>query len=269
MAHKDQPVKDGNVHLSAPHIYGSVLESLELENDSAISFLNAGSGSGYLTCIAASILGPRSIHYGVEVHQDVIRHSQAAIAAWKEASPEGRKIQHIHIIHGNALELQPNNGECALGFDRIYIGAAIETSSLALFKKLLKPGGILVGPVDDELVKVVRCQRPSPGTANEFTVQVISAVRFAPLVARPSIQTIIPARVWSPEEHMFFPDSFRASCKQVLLCSNAKREQIMMPLSQKNVNAASLLPRALWMEVLSYTHRDCKSKAWCTFYCLS
>jgi protein-L-isoaspartate O-methyltransferase len=234
------------------------LEALELEKDSAISFLNAGSGSGYLTCIAASILGPRSIHYGVEVHKDVIRHSQSAIAAWKESYPEGRKIQHIHMIHGNALQLLSDKGECALGFDRIYIGAAIETASLPQFKKLLKPGGILVGPVDDELVKVVRSQRPS--TADEFSVQVISAVRFAPLVARPSLETIIPARVWSPEEHMFYPDSFRVACKQVLLCSNAKREQHVKPQSLKNLNAASLLPRALWMEVLSYTHRDCKSE---------
>jgi protein-L-isoaspartate O-methyltransferase len=236
------------------------LEALELQNDSAIVFLNAGSGSGYLTCIAASILGPRSIHYGVEVHQDVIRHSQSAIAAWKNAYPEGRKIQHIHMIHGNALDLQVEKGECALGFDRIYIGAAIETTSLPLFKKLLKPGGILVGPVDDELVKVVRSQRPAPSATDEFTVQVISAVRFAPLVTRPSIETIIPARVWSPEEYMFYPDSFRTACKQVLLCSNAKREQPFNPQPQKNVNAASLLPRALWMEVLSYSHRDCKSK---------
>lgn len=195
----------------------------------------------------------------MEVHQDVIRHSEAAIAAWKRAYPEGRKIQHIHIIHGNALELQADKGECALGFDRIYIGAAIETENLALFKKLLKPGGILVGPVDDELVKVVRSQRPVPNDADEFSVQVISAVRFAPLIARPAMKTVIPAPVWSPEEHMFYPDSFRVACKQVLLCSNAKRDQPTKPQPPpKNVNAASMLPRALWMEVLSYTHRDCK-----------
>jgi protein-L-isoaspartate O-methyltransferase len=42
--------------------------------------------------------------------------------------------------------LEPDKGECALGFDRIYIGAAIEKNHLSLFKKMLKPGGILVGP---------------------------------------------------------------------------------------------------------------------------
>jgi protein-L-isoaspartate O-methyltransferase len=63
MAYADQPVKEGNVHLSAPHIYGSVLEALELHPNTSLSFLNAGSGSGYLTCLAATVLGPRSSHY--------------------------------------------------------------------------------------------------------------------------------------------------------------------------------------------------------------
>ena len=63
MAHADQPIKEGNVHISAPHIYGAVAEALELPKGSSLSFLNLGSGTGYLTCIAASILGPRASHY--------------------------------------------------------------------------------------------------------------------------------------------------------------------------------------------------------------
>jgi protein-L-isoaspartate O-methyltransferase len=63
MAHADQPIKEGNIHISAPHIYGTVMEELELPSNSSLSFLNAGSGTGYLTCIAASILGPKSSHY--------------------------------------------------------------------------------------------------------------------------------------------------------------------------------------------------------------
>ena len=146
IAHKDQPIRDENIHISAPHIYGSVLEAFELKNDSGLSFLNAGSGTGYLTCIAASILGPRSVHYCIEIHEDVIRHSKEAIAAWQKTRPFTQKTSNIDIIHGNALELNTNKGECALGFDRIYIGAAIHKFNLHMFKKLLKPGGILVGP---------------------------------------------------------------------------------------------------------------------------
>ena len=75
MAYADQPLKEGNVHMSAPHIYGSVLEALELRPNSSLSFLNVGSGTGYLTCIAATVLGPRSSHfckYGRQV--DRIEH---------------------------------------------------------------------------------------------------------------------------------------------------------------------------------------------------
>jgi protein-L-isoaspartate O-methyltransferase len=146
IAHKDQPIKEGNVHISAPHIYGSVLEALELRKDAAYSFLNAGSGTCYLTCIAASILGPRSVHHCVEVHPDVVQHAKVAVARWKEGHPPAQRICNIDIMHGNALELDTERGECALGFDRIYIGAAIDKQHLPKFKKLLKPGGILVGP---------------------------------------------------------------------------------------------------------------------------
>jgi protein-L-isoaspartate O-methyltransferase len=52
------------VHISAPHIYASAMEALDLVPDSSLSFLNIGSGTGYISCIVAEILGPKSIHYG-------------------------------------------------------------------------------------------------------------------------------------------------------------------------------------------------------------
>jgi len=64
MAHSDQPLKEGNVHISAPHIYGSAIEALDLVPNSSMSFLNIGSGTGYICCIAAEILGPNSLNYG-------------------------------------------------------------------------------------------------------------------------------------------------------------------------------------------------------------
>ena len=65
MAHSDQPLKEGRVHISAPHMYGAAIQALDLVPDSSISFLNVGSGTGYITCIAAEILGPNCLHYGV------------------------------------------------------------------------------------------------------------------------------------------------------------------------------------------------------------
>lgn len=256
IAHKDQPIRDENIHISAPHIYGSVLEALELNNDTGLSVLNAGSGTGYLTCIVASILGPRSVHHCVEIHEDVIRHSEEAIAAWKETNPDIKGTPNIDIIHGNALELSTDKGECALGFDRIYIGAAIFSFNLHMFKKMLKPGGILVGPVGDELVKIVRSQNENSKGNQQFITRVISGVRFAPLLSHPTIETVVPARIWNPSNHSMYPDTFRGACNELLLCSNASKTQPVNVFPQKKVNAASMLPRALWVEILSFTHRN-------------
>lgn len=44
LAYIDAPLREGPVHLSAPHIYGAVLDALELKPGA--SFLNVGSGTG-------------------------------------------------------------------------------------------------------------------------------------------------------------------------------------------------------------------------------
>jgi len=286
MAHSDQPLKEGNVHISAPHIYGSAIEALDLVPNSSASFLNIGSGTGYISCIAAEILGPNSLNFGVELHDDVIQHCKASIAKWKTSTMEERNgistfqfMDHsadIQIIKGNGLKILKNQGESVVGFDRIYIGAAVDKEDLANLTKLLCPGGILVGPVDDELVKVVRVGKISleleddnnmgtegnnsslSGLNEEFTSQILSGVRFAPLVLVPSLSTIIPANVWNPSiPQCGYPLEFKSASMQLLMCSNSKLVQPLprVPSEEERFNVAAMLPKSLWLEVLSYTHR--------------
>jgi len=62
-AYKDLAWKNGNLHLSAPCIYSEVMESLRLSP--GLSFLNLGSGTGYLSTMAGLILGKNVTSTGI------------------------------------------------------------------------------------------------------------------------------------------------------------------------------------------------------------
>jgi hypothetical protein len=90
------------------------------------------------------------------LHDDVIDHCKISIAKWRPATVESRiecstfhfedATADIHIIKGNGLNISKTEGEGNVGFDRIYLGAAVDKEDLANIIELLSPGGILVGP---------------------------------------------------------------------------------------------------------------------------
>ena len=131
--------------------------------------------------------------------------------------------------------------------------------------------------VDDELVKVVRVgsialeseassleddseHRSMTGLNGEFTSQILSGVRFAPFVIHPPTKTIIPSNVWNPSIQRFYPSDFQRASMELLMCSNSELVQPLprVPSPDERFNAAAMLPKALWMEILSYTHRKCR-----------
>lgn len=57
-------------------MYVTVLSNLELRRGQA--FLNIGSGSGYLSCLAACLLGEGGLSHGIDINQDVVAHSQVS-----------------------------------------------------------------------------------------------------------------------------------------------------------------------------------------------
>ena len=118
---------------------------------------------------------PTSYTIGVELHDDVIEHCKTSVARWKDSTVEVKdgnstihfmddKIADIQIVKGNGLNILRTSGEGVVGFDRIYIGAAVDKEDLDNITKLLSPGGILVGPSKYRHVLCI----VSNGNANHF-----------------------------------------------------------------------------------------------------
>lgn len=114
---------------------------------------------------------------------------------------------------------------------------------------------------DHSMAEIPRAPRSvqarGPSLSEDFSMQVISGVRFAPLLRTPSVTTVIPSKVWEPSVHQCYPKSFRESIKEILLCSHAPVDQPpKIVVTSNHVNLASTLPKDIWMKVLSYTHRS-------------
>lgn len=144
-AHADEPLREGQIHISAPHIYGCIVEALQVTPKSSMSFLNIGSGTGYLSSIVAHIVGPTGMCYGIELSRPAYEHGILSVKRWKEENDD-IELPLMEFIHGNGLNIEARSGEATHGFDRIYVGAAIERSKLAELASLLRFGGILVCP---------------------------------------------------------------------------------------------------------------------------
>jgi hypothetical protein len=110
-AYTDRPFKESYVHISAPHMYVTVLEHLELEP--GMSFLNIGSGTGYFSCLAACLLGDGGLSHGIDIDANVVRHSQECCERWfkgilarREAGESGLPTisrEGVALVHGNTF----------------------------------------------------------------------------------------------------------------------------------------------------------------------
>ncbi|XP_045119049.1 protein-L-isoaspartate O-methyltransferase domain-containing protein 1-like [Portunus trituberculatus] len=151
-AYRDNAWKKGNLHLSAPCIYAKVMEGLQLAPGH--SFLNLGSGTGYLSTMAGLIVGPTGVNHGVELHADVLKYSLERLENFKKNSPaiDAFNFCEPQFVQGNCSCLPPD----VRLYDRVYCGASCPESREEYMKSLIKPGGVLVMPINDQLVKMTR-----------------------------------------------------------------------------------------------------------------
>ncbi|XP_041954639.1 protein-L-isoaspartate O-methyltransferase domain-containing protein 2 [Alosa sapidissima] len=171
-AYKDLAWRHGNIHLSAPCIYSEVMEALDLQP--GLSFLNLGSGTGYLSTMVGLILGPFGVNHGVELHADVIEYAYQKLDLFIKTSDSFDKFEFCEpvFVAGNCLEIPPDSRQ----YDRVYCGAGVQREHENYMKNLLKVGGILVLPLEEKLTKITRTGQ------NSWETKKIIAVSFAPLV---------------------------------------------------------------------------------------
>lgn len=174
-AYQDLAWKHGNIHLSAPCIYSEVLEGLSLEP--GLSFLNLGSGTGYLSTMAGLLLQQHGTNHGIELHEDCLKYAYDRLEEFKQKSLALNVFDFCEPIfmQGNCLSVIPGRQ-----YDRVYCGAACPESHEAFIKQFVRIGGILVMPYKDQLLRV---ERTSEDDWSPYTMLPVS---FATLVIPPA-----------------------------------------------------------------------------------
>eukprot|EP00794_Sanderia_malayensis_P004698 gene4698-5313_t len=171
-AYKDLAWKQGNVHISAPCIYCEVMEAFELEE--GLSFLNMGSGTGYLSTMVGLLVGPYGTNHGIELFSDVISFANEKLVNFMKQNKKANLANFCmpRFVKGNCLLINPSYRK----YDRVYCGAACMSEHEDYFKSLIKENGILIVPIRDTLVKYKRISE------TEFEETTLLPVQFAPLI---------------------------------------------------------------------------------------
>uniref|UniRef100_A0A6M2DLC7 Protein-l-isoaspartated-aspartate o-methyltransferase n=1 Tax=Xenopsylla cheopis TaxID=163159 RepID=A0A6M2DLC7_XENCH len=172
-AYADCAWKYKDLHLSAPSIYSFVLEHMQIQ--SGMSFLNVGSGTGYLSTIAGLLVGEYGVNHGIELNEDIIKHAEVCVESFlKNALPLVKNSSFCRPVfaHGNALAVLPN-----MLYDRIYIGAKCSEAMTNYFKQFLKIDGCLMIPISNNICLIQRL------SSKLFHWSSVNGVAFASLAS--------------------------------------------------------------------------------------
>ncbi|CAH1736527.1 unnamed protein product [Aphis gossypii] len=194
IAYRDNAWQSDKIHLSAPSVYATVLECLDLHKGHA--FLNIGSGVGYFSTLAGLLLGVNGVNHGIEIHKSLIDIAYTKLDEFKQnaAAIDYFEFCEPVFIEGNACELS------SVGYyDRVYCGAGVPPAESSFMKALIKIGGVIVMPLEGFLVKIIR--------TDEYTWKTLDVleVSFTDLVVpekcdKIKVTKFPPVEPWSLQE---------------------------------------------------------------------
>lgn len=161
------PISQGQT-ISQPYIVARMTEALELTGRERV--LEIGTGSGYQAAVLALLC--RRV-YSIERLRPLLVEAERLLTSLK--------ITNLTTRHGDGGEGWPE----AAPFDRIIMTCAAPARPSVLVKQL-KPGGIMIAPVDTEKghQKIRRYQVDENGNCHEKD---IVDARFVPLVTNVDI----------------------------------------------------------------------------------
>ena len=142
------------------------------------SFLNIGSGTGYLSHLVGYVIGPHNRNHAVERIPALVHHARTRCAQ----VPELRAYNSIRFRQGDGFSL-PTHEQ----YDRIYVGAGSTEEDALGFRRLLSLQGRMIIPVEGELLAITR------DSETMFQSQVLTGVNFTKLVHVPISSRLIPS----------------------------------------------------------------------------
>jgi len=116
------------------------------------------------------LTGKAGFVHGLEIRKDILDFCEANIKKFQEKS--GLDFTNIKLILRNVFLPDPDETK----YDRIHVGACCPEANLPVLIALLNPGGVLVTPYADRLIRVRK------DLSGKSETETITSVRYGDLV---------------------------------------------------------------------------------------